>query len=160
MDAARVNAVVSNASPLIAFRQLGQIDLLHALTGPLLIPTAVHREVFHDWQPPTWIEVRVLGSQTQPILLKPRLGAGESEAIALALELGGAKILLDDLAARRTAEGYGLEVAGTLGLLYQARQRSLIPALKPALDALLHFNFRISPSLYRMLLESAGESES
>ena len=153
-----MNTVVSNASPLIAFRQLGQIELLRALTGPLLIPPAVHHEVFHDWQPPTWIEVRHLSPLAQPALLAPRLGPGESEAIALALELGGARILLDDLAARRTAEGYGLEVVGTLGLLYQARHRDLIPTLKPALDALLRFNFRVSPSLYQMLLESAGEA--
>jgi predicted nucleic acid-binding protein len=37
---------VSNASPIIAFERLGQLDLLQQLTQALHIPPAVHREVF------------------------------------------------------------------------------------------------------------------
>lgn len=33
--------VVSNSSPLIAFEQLGRLELLHELVGPILIPTAL-----------------------------------------------------------------------------------------------------------------------
>jgi predicted nucleic acid-binding protein len=153
-----VTAVISNSSPLIAFRQLNQIDLLFALTGPLLIAPAVQHEVFRDWQPPDWIEVRPIDLSIPALVLTQRLGAGESETIALALELGGGRVLLDDLAARRAAEGYGLSVVGTVGLLYQARLNGLIPALQPALDELLRWNFRLSRTLYRALLQSAGEA--
>lgn len=151
--------VVVNSSPLIAFRQLDRVELLYSLTGAVLIPPAVQREVFHDWRLPTWIQVRRLTQPLSASVLSPRLGAGEREAISLAVEIGSAHIVLDDLAARRVAEGLGLRVAGTLGLLLQARQRGLLDSLQPALDALLTFNFRISPALYRLLLQRAGEAE-
>jgi predicted nucleic acid-binding protein len=154
-----VDEIIANASPLIAFRQLGQVDLLYTLTGSLLIPPAVHREVFHDWIPPAWITVHSLSQPIAADLLSPRLGAGEREAISLAIELGGSRILLDDLAARRAAEGLGLNVAGTLGLLLQARQQGKLDRLQPALDTLLALNFRISPALYRLLLVRAGEQD-
>ena len=154
-----MRSIVVNASPLIVFRQLGQLDLLQSLTGSILIPPAVQHEVFHDWQVPAWVEVRPLSQAIAPSLLSPRLGAGEREAISLAIEAGITWILLDDLAARRAAEGLGLSVAGTLGLLLQARQRGLLDRLRPHLDALIAFNFRISPSLYRLLLDHAGEAD-
>jgi predicted nucleic acid-binding protein len=151
---------VVNASPLIAFRQLGRLELLYKLTGPILIPPAVQREVFHYWQVPEWVDVRPLAQPVAASLLSPRLGAGEREAISLAIEAGITRILLDDLAARRAAEGLGLNVAGTLGLLLQARQQGLLDRLQPQLDMLIAFNFRVSPLLYRSLIERAGESSS
>ena len=49
--------------------------------------------------------------------------------------------------------GYGL-----LGVLLEAKQKKLIPEIKPILDALIdHQNFRISDRLYRRVLEVAGE---
>lgn len=151
--------VIVNSSPLIAFRQLDKVELLHSLIGAVLIPPAVQREVFHNWQLPAWIQVRPLTQPIAPDLLSPRLGAGEREAISLAIEIGNARIVLDDLAARRAAEGLGLSVAGTLGLLLQARQRGLLDRLRPALDSLIAFNFRISPPLYHLLLQRAGEAD-
>jgi predicted nucleic acid-binding protein len=120
----------------------------------------VQREVFHDWQVPEWVDVRPLAQPVAASLLSPRLGAGEREAISLAIEAGITRILLDDLAARRAAEGLGLNVAGTLGLLLQARQQGLLDRLQPQLDMLIAFNFRVSPLLYRSLIERAGESSS
>jgi len=53
-----MSVFVANASPLIAFRQLEQTDLLHTLVGTVLIPPAVVREVFHSTPLPTWVEPR------------------------------------------------------------------------------------------------------
>lgn len=38
-----------------------------------------------------------------------------------------------------------------------ARQRNLLPALRPSLDALLAADFRISNTLYHFALAQAGE---
>ena len=51
---------------------------------------------------PSWVNERPLTQSVAALALTTRLGAGEREAIALALELGPCYLLLDDLAARRS----------------------------------------------------------
>ena len=148
---------VCNASPLIGFERLGRLDLLRSLTRHLLIPPAVQREVFGTRLLPDWIEVRPLLNTSSPVLLTPRLGDGESEAIALAREIAGCILLLHDLAARRAAQSLNLRVSGTVGLIVQAKQRGMIASVRPLLDQLLSFDFRISPRLYALALKQANE---
>ena len=102
-------------------------------------------------------EVRPLFSTSSPLLLSPRLGAGESEAIALAREIADCILLLDDLAARRAAQSLKIRVSGTVGLIVQAKQRGMITSIRPLLDELLAFDFRISPRLYALALKQADE---
>jgi len=45
------------------------------------------------------------------------LGKGESEAIALAIELNPDYVLLDDSTARREAKRLGLNIKGTLAVI-------------------------------------------
>ena len=87
-----------------------------------------------------------------------RLGDGELEAIALAIEFNADQIILDDRPARRLAEASGLNVIGTLGLLLGARRAGLIDRIRPELDSLLKTSFFLSPELYNELLRSAGEA--
>jgi hypothetical protein len=87
------------------------------------------------------------------------LGAGESEAMALALELRIPRVILDDLTARTFGRALGLEVVGTGAVLYLAKMRGLVPAVRPLLDALLATGFRLSPKVYLTLLRAAGEAE-
>jgi predicted nucleic acid-binding protein len=49
--------------------------------------------------------------------LPKMLHKGEVEAISLAQELGADWVLIDERKASREAEGRGLRVAGTLGIL-------------------------------------------
>jgi predicted nucleic acid-binding protein len=53
------------------------------------------------------------------------IGPGEAEAIALAIEAGAARIVLDDKKARRIARELGVTVTGTVGVLLRAKQRGL-----------------------------------
>lgn len=152
-----MSVFVANASPLIAFRQLGQEPLLHALVGTVLIPPAVLREVFHSTPPPVWVEPRAHTQLPSSVLLSARLGAGEREAISLALQISDCTLLLDDLAARRTAQTLGIAVLGTVGLLVQARNRGLLERLQPELDNLLRYGFRISPTVYQAALTQVHE---
>lgn len=148
--------VVSNSSPLIAFDQLGQLGLLEQLCSTVLIPPAVAREI-GPLSLPTWITERAL---TQPVgarILKASLGAGESEAISLAIETNARLVILDDRPARRLAQAMSLPVIGTLGILLAAKRRGLLPAIRPCLDALMSFNFRIASDLYDRVLNDAGE---
>jgi uncharacterized protein len=149
---------VCNASPLIGFERLGRLDLLQSLVIRLWIPLAVQTEVFGQRSLPRWIDVRPLTEPALSHMLSPRLGAGEREAVALAVEIGDCILLLDDLTARRAAQSLQIRVSGTVGLLVQAKQRGLIPQLRPLLDSLRSFDFRISPRLYELALQQVNET--
>jgi predicted nucleic acid-binding protein len=149
--------VVSNASALIALEQIGQIGLLEQLFGRVLVPPAVVREVAPSFTLPAWIEVQALAQPVGPLILSASLGSGESEAISLALEVGAERVVLDDRAARRLAQALHLPIIGTLGLLLAAKRRNILPAVRPALDALLQHGFRIAPALYEQVIRDAHE---
>ena len=121
----------------------------------MLIPPAVAREFGRSL--PDSIEVRALSQPVGPQILGASLGQGESEALALALEIKSNLILLDDRAARRLAVALRLPLLGTLGLLLRAKNSGLIPALRPRMEALRVLPFHISSRLYDAVLKTAGE---
>jgi hypothetical protein len=85
------------------------------------------------------------------------LGAGESEAIGLALELSADRVIIDELAGRSLAQHLGLPVIGTLGLLLTAKGKGLIPAIREPIDILRRGGFRVANELYENMLQRAGE---
>ena len=89
--------------------------------------------------------------------LRILVGRGEAEAIALAQRETGAVLLMDDLRARKLADRLGLRRMGTVALLGQAKREGLIPALKPALEALVANNIFISQRLIDAALREVGE---
>ena len=159
--------VVSNTSPLIALATVSQLELLHRLFDTVIIPPAVRAEVLSE---AAFAEVQAAISQgwlseQQPLeigilrLLNETLDIGESEAIALAQQMTPRWIILDDLAARRTAEGLGLPVIGTLGVLLLAKDAGYLASVKPVLDQLRSQSLFISDALYAHVLNTAGETE-
>jgi predicted nucleic acid-binding protein len=112
--------VVSNSSPLIALDQIGQLSLLEALFQNILVPAAVVQEITPLLPLPTWITVQPLAKAIDPQAVSPVLGAGEQEALSLALESNATWIILDDRPARTLARKVGLNVIGTLGVLLAA----------------------------------------
>jgi len=91
-------------------------------------------------------------------LLQHGWGAGEREAIALALEMQATELLIDDLAARRLAQSLGIPIIGSLGLLLRAKQRGLVSAVRPLLETMQTEEFRISDDLFSEILMAAEES--
>ncbi len=150
--------VVSNTSPLIGLERIGQLQLLHQLFGAVVVPPAVMREVGAATILPTWIEQRGLTQGVGPRILSASLGAGESEAISLALEVQARLLILDDRPARRLAQALHLPVIGTVGILLAAKRQSFLPVLRPSLDALVRHDFRIGQQLYEQVLRDAGET--
>jgi predicted nucleic acid-binding protein len=70
----------------------------------------------------------------------------ESEAIALAGELGVGVVLIDELAGRQEAKRRGLKVAGTLSVLDDADQAGLVK-FDETIDRLQKTSFRISSAV-------------
>jgi predicted nucleic acid-binding protein len=152
--------VVADASVLIALGQVGQLSLLEQLFGEVVVPPAVEREVVSGRPPlPGWVRTRPLLGALDSRVTEAALGAGESETISLALEAMAERVILDDLPARRLARGLGLRVVGTAGVLFLAKRRGFITAIRPTLDALRAAGFRLRLDVYREVLKSAGEGE-
>jgi uncharacterized protein len=87
------------------------------------------------------------------------LGAGESEALALAKEVDVDLLLLDDRAARQLAERLGIPLSGTLGVLLEAKSVGSISTVRPLLDGLLSLPFHMTSRLYETVLRKAGEPQ-
>lgn len=159
--------VVCDASTLIALARIGQLDILAQIGEQVVIPTAVYDEVVvkgigkpgsDEIRQASWIETRDVADREIVARFRMTLGAGESEAIALAKESAAELIVLDDQEARETAIAEGLDVVGLLAFLVLAKEEGIIHQVRPILDALRRQGFFISDDLYQHILQKANES--
>lgn len=151
--------VVADASVLIALSRIGQLALLQRLFGEIAVPPAVAQEAFPSLQQrPEWIVLATVPEPLDPRVAGARLDPGETEAIALAMVATRGRIILDDLKARRLALRLGLHVVGTAGVLVLAKQRGVIPGVRPLLDALAARGFHLRKDVRAEVLRTAGES--
>jgi predicted nucleic acid-binding protein len=142
------------------------LHLLPALAGRVIIPPAVAEELavgrkvgidVPEVERLEWIEVRrPLSLAALPLVTD--LGPGESQVLALALEMPGTTVIVDDFLARRTAEALHIPLTGTLGVLLAAKRAGLIDRIAPILDLLQSLRFRVSQSTRTAVLKLAGES--
>ena len=163
-----MSIVVSDTSPIRALVHLGHVAVLRNLFGSVLIPPAVVSELeqprsrlmpIHLGEFPF---LRVQSPRDRSVVegLLASLGPGESEAIALALEVRANAVLLDESADRAAAIQHGLLPVGALGVLLRAKQQGLIGPLKPLLNRLeSELNFYIAAPVRREVLMRAGEDQ-
>jgi predicted nucleic acid-binding protein len=145
--------VISDTSPINYLILTGEIDILEKLFRRIIVPQAVFNELQHaktpqqvkDWiaNPPSWLEVK----QADASLFTPskRIGDGEREAIALAIELKADAILIDDRDGTQEARRQSLIAVGTVNLLERAAEKGLLD-LREILDRLSQTSFRLPPS--------------
>lgn len=161
--------VISDTSAITNLAAIQHLQLLPQLYERVIIPEAVYHELT-DIVPPvpgtlevqsaSWLEVRQVVNReiVGHLLDEVRLDPGESEAIALALELSADLLLIDERRGRAEADRLGLRITGLLGILIEAKHQNLIVAVKPLIDALITTSeFRISATLYNRILEMADE---
>jgi uncharacterized protein len=149
--------VVADASPLIALHQIGMLDLLRSEFGEVVVPPAVVREIRPSVPSLPWITERPLGQPLASRVLRASLGPGESEALSLAVELHAVRFVVDERAARRIAEGLGLSVIGTLGILLAAKRKGSLERVRPSIEALISRGFWVAPRVVERVLLAAGE---
>jgi len=151
--------VVADTSPLNYLILLGKADVLPAIYGRVLTPNAVLVELRHPgapatvlaWAatPPTWLEIWQI--ERLDLSLPAQLGAGEREAISLALAIHSDLLLIDERVGREQAEARNLQVAGTLAVLFRAAILGLLD-FPAALDEIRRLGFRVSQDILAIML--------
>ena len=157
--------VIADAGPLIAFARINQLGLLTQVFEGVLVTdevfnectmrtdfpeTKVICEAFHNKQ------LQRCDTPTLHFELALCVDVGEASAIAVALELGYG-VLMDDKAGRSMAKNLGIATIGTVGVLVLAKQKRLIPALKPLLEQLTQSGYFLGDSLINNALLLVGE---
>lgn len=142
--------VVSNTTPIHYLILIGEIGVLKDLFGQVVIPQAAFDEMQHEktpeevkaWlaAPPAWLEIKQAG----PSLFRSRkkIGDGEKEAIALALELNADALLMDDRDGMKEAHRNNVFTISTLAILKMAADQKLLN-LSAAIALLSSTNFRM-----------------
>lgn len=153
--------VISDTGPVNYLILIGQIDLLHKLFESVILPEAVFHELVDPDAPhevrmwianlPKWIEVH----KTAYFPTMSPVGGiheGEKAAIALALDLKADLLLMDDRKGVKEAEGKGLIVTGTLGVLDRAAELGMVD-FGEAIKKLERSSFRRPEALLNSLLK-------
>ena len=147
--------VITDTSCLIALTKTDTLGILSKMYHRVIITEDIRDEFGEPL--PVWIEIMPVVDKKYQQLLEKTLDSGEASAIALAITLEDVVLILDDLKARKEAKRLGFKITGTLGVLFRAKQKGLIPALKPYIDKLQAIDFRISPLVVKELLTLSDE---
>jgi len=129
--------VVSDTTCITTLLKAGHVELLQKLFGTVVVPEAVSRELvaFHG-RMPGFIAVRSVPQSAARMAGAEHLGAGESEALALARHLDAELMITDDRQARTAARRLGLNFSGLAGLAVAAKRRGIIPSVTDFLESL------------------------
>ncbi|MEB3147448.1 MAG: DUF3368 domain-containing protein [Sphaerospermopsis sp.] len=157
--------IVFNSSPLIFLSRLDFLDLFLTMEAEFLLPESVKEEISAK-QDQSSIHINKLISENKLTLQKVQLvslanslndflGIGESEAIALGVELQPDYIILDDFAARKEAIRLGLNVKGTLAIIrkLQLDGKINISDLDILYQKIRNVNFRIKREIFDSIFE-------
>ncbi len=133
--------------------------------GEIVIPSMVENELraapeLHagfDW---SLIRIASPIAKEQVEDLMGELDRGESEAIALVLELKADLLLIDERTGRDVARRMGIRRTGLVGVLLEAKHRDLISLVAKYLDRLVaQTTFRIHPTVRAEALRLANEAK-
>jgi uncharacterized protein len=160
--------VVADTSVILNLALVGQEELLAVLFREVFVPPAVGAEFarlaaslgrFAGLRLPAWVRVREPSVIPAALALHGELHPGETDTLALALEIHADGVLIDEAAGRAVALEFGLTPIGLLGILVTAKRHGQLSAVGPVVDALLErAHFRAAPDLVREILRFAGEA--
>jgi predicted nucleic acid-binding protein len=151
---------VINASPLIVFGKIGQLDLLTRLPNEIVVPQAVANEIVvgpENDAARLAIEAEMFRlievQELTPELAAWDLGLGETAVLSYALANPSWTAILDDGAARKCAVTFGIDVKGSLAIVILAKKRGLIPQAKQLLHTMQEVGLRLDERTIRQVLK-------
>ena len=166
-----VKSVVLNSSPWIFLTKIGVIDSALNLFHPVYVPSSVSKEILgkkdesatllEELQTKQRIVVLQAGNRRLVNALGNRLGRGEAEAIAIAIDKEANIICLDDYAARFEAMRLGLEVKGTLGIIRRLMELDRFQCnLEDLFENLKRVNFRVKDHIFWEIFRDVNQKTS
>lgn len=157
--------LVADSSSLIALSIAESLTLLELLYGEIKIPRAVYIEVTSKNKPHSivlreYLKNKIVYFGSDDIFINDHsLGAGELEAMMLYKHLKADLFLVDDRRARRIAGLNNINTIGSLGVLFEAKQKNIIENIRPAILKIYNSDIYISPDLCNYVLQKTGEAE-
>jgi predicted nucleic acid-binding protein len=154
-DAVSRTRAVLDAGPIIAFHQIGRLDIVRDLFAEVITAAEVGWEVSPSLPVlPDWNSVHPVNEIP---LFAQELDLGEQAVIALSVQMNATFAVLDDLDARNIAIARGIRVIGSLGLLARAKRGGLIQQVQPLMDEMIAHGLYASTYLYLQILTLADE---
>jgi len=142
--------IISDSTTLIVLFDLDRLDLLSNIFTHIIIPDAVHKEISAKLplSLPSFMKVQKVTDSDILDVLKSVLDLGESEAIALAIELE-LPLIIDEKKGRKIALREGIKIIGLLGVIYLNIKKGFISEeeAKGFLDDAVVNGYRISKTL-------------
>ena len=166
----KIKKIICNSSPIIGLAKVDRLDIIEKLYREIIVPEAVFDELItkgmgkaktaeiNELLDQNIVKVQKVKNRELIRALRKDLDYGESEAIALALELQADLVILDEKDARDIAEFYNLKKTGLPGILIRAKERGIISSVKGYMDRLIKAGFRIDDNLYNLIASSLNEA--
>ena len=158
--------VVSDTTAITHLARIDALHIIQQLYSAIYIPEAVYNELTargdkipgaKEARSFPWIKTQKVINVERVQALSRYIDLGESEAIALAQEIGADLLIIDEKVGRMHAKSAGLEITGMIGILLMAKERNIIPKVRPFLDKLISTRFKLGIKLYNQALSIAGE---
>ena len=165
MEKSDSNIVIFNSSPIINLSKINSLDLIKKIYKQILIPKAVYNEVLikgtnkdniykiEELINTQIIKIAIVNNQEIIKVFAKDLDYGESEVLALALQLNADLVVIDETDARNIADIYNLNKTGFIGILIKAQEAGYIDSVIRYLDLAIQKGFRINSKLYDYLNE-------
>lgn len=156
---------VLNASPIILLGKAGLLTTISPLAESWIVPEGVVAEVEAKRPIDSYLcELAGRSSVSResveainPLIAAWDLGRGESEVLTMAMHKPGARVVLDDLQARKCAALFRLPLIGSLGLLVMAKRTGHIREAKPALESLIKAGLHLDRAMLDRIYKKIGE---
>lgn len=147
--------IISDASCLIVLSNIDELKILRLVYGQITITPEIVSE-FGEFLP-SWFDVLSPKNKLRQSDLELQVDRGEASAIALALEIPGSTLIVDDQRARKLADKLGIDFTGTLGVIVKAKLCGIISSVKPNLRKIQWTEFRVGNDGILSVLSEAGE---
>lgn len=133
--------------------KIKRLDLLEKIYQQIIIPTAVHDELIvkgmskegvnelQNLIEKNIINIQKVRNTSFDTALNKDLDYGESEVIALALEIKADLVVIDEKDARMIAEIYDLKKTGFIGVLIKAKYEGYIESVRCYLEQIMEKGF-------------------
>ncbi len=155
--------LIADSSSLIALSAADSLHLLDLLYGEVKVPFSVFSEVTTPGKPESvvlckYLEDRIIKVSAEEIIISDyTLGQGEIEAMILYKRLKADLLLIDDKRARKIAGLNDIKTIGSLGVLLEAKEKKIIPELRPAILKIYNSDVYVSSELCNYILIKSGE---